>query len=697
MQPRPLRADLNLMRTAPAPNGAPAWILHDPVAHRFHRFGWLQFEILRRWCVGPPERIARDIGASTTLRPTAADVEALGTYLTRNDLLDAGGAAATQRAMERRAARGVHPLRWAIRNYLFVRIPLVRPDRALDRLHAAAAPLFRPAAAVLLVLAALAGATLVLRDWSAFLAGFGALRTPTGVIVALVALLAAKILHELGHALAAKHHGCRVPAMGVAFVVLWPLLWTDTTEGWKLRDRRGRLWIDGGGMVAELGLAALASLLWAVSPEGAFKMAMHVLASVAWITTLFVNLNPLMRFDGYYLLADAADIPNLQARSFALARWWVRRTLFGPEGEPDPPPEDLSANARRWLVVYAVATWAYRFVLFLGIALLVYQLAFKALGVILFVVEIWHFIARPAFAEMRSWGRGVRVLARSWRGVAYCALLAGAGYLLLAPRPMTLAFPAMIDAARTVEIVAPEPARVAAVPVRRGDSVAAGATVAILASPAVEHEIARARARRDTLRTRLAQTPDARAAAGLRDALTGAETELDLLRAQRDALTMTSAIAGIVRDLPDHVAPGQWVARREVLAVIESPDRRVTAYIPFAQRDALDEAAAVTVLHDGDPTRRVQANWERIDTTPVAALDAPALASIHGGPVPATAGAGGAPVPTGSWFRATARYAGSSEAVEDGTATVLAPSEPLRRIERFLRRVVSVLVRESGL
>src|SRR5690606_21301466 len=109
-----------------------------------------------------------------------------------------------------------------------------------------------------------------------------------------------------------------------------------------------------------------------------------------------VNLNPLMRFDGYFLFSDLVRMPNLEARGHAMGRWHLRRLLFGLA---DPRPEP----GRSWLVGYAYAIWTYRLFLFLGIALAVYFLFFKALGIVLFLVEIVYFIGAPVFREARKW------------------------------------------------------------------------------------------------------------------------------------------------------------------------------------------------------------------------------------------------------------------------------------------------------
>ena len=240
---------------------------------------------------------------------------------------------------------------------------------------------------------------LVGREWHSFARGVPAdVHAAAGSSTTAIALSLAKVVHELGHAYAAKRYGVRVPAMGVAFMVMSPYLYTDTGETWKLVDRRKQMIIASAGMAAELSLAVFATLLWALSPEGARE-------------------ERAVRARHLHLADDAGDqraarscastaisccrttstFPNLHERGTACARWWLRTTIFGLQ-EPMPEPA-LAAAARRWLIAFALVTWIYRLVVFFGIALLVYHMFFKLLGIFLMLLELVWFIARPIWNE----------------------------------------------------------------------------------------------------------------------------------------------------------------------------------------------------------------------------------------------------------------------------------------------------------
>src|SRR5262249_46703461 len=268
--------------------------------------------------------------------------------------------------------------------------------------------------------------------------------------------------------------------MGVAFLVLWPVAYTDTNEVWKLADRRRRLAVAAAGVTTELVIAAWATLAWSLLPEGAPKAAAFLLATTTWIMTLAVNASPFMRFDGYFLLSDWLDMPNLHARAFALARWDLRERLFAL-GEA--PPERFPRARHAGLIAFAWATWAYRLALFLGIAVLVYHFSVKALGIALFAVEIGWVVAPPVWSPPRpcrgrSAGTGGRRRARASAATGALALA-----LVAVPWPVRVSSSGVLRPAEPFVVYAPEGAEVVALPAAEGAGVAAGEPLLRLASP----------------------------------------------------------------------------------------------------------------------------------------------------------------------------------------------------------------------
>ena len=259
------------------------------------------------------------------------------------------------------------------------------------------------------------------RQWDLFTASFLHFFSIEGAFTYGAALAAVKVLHELGHGYMAARFGCRVPSMGVIFLVMFPVLYTDVTDAWRLQSRRQRLLIDAAGIIVELAVACVATFLWAFLPDGPARSVCFRAGDDKLGDELLINLNPLMRFDGYYIMSDMIRIDNLAPRAFDLGRWRVREILFGLG---QPCPEALPRRMVTVLIFYAWATWIYRLILFTGIALMVYHLVFKALGLVLFLVEIICFIVLPVMREMGHWWRIAPPIRRNARTIGSAAALA---------------------------------------------------------------------------------------------------------------------------------------------------------------------------------------------------------------------------------------------------------------------------------
>ncbi|HSK40543.1 MAG TPA: HlyD family efflux transporter periplasmic adaptor subunit, partial [Arenibaculum sp.] len=691
------RDDLNLMEGPSTRHGAPTWTLYDPLANRYFRLGWMEFEMLARWGAGDARAVSEALAGETPILVGAEDVTGFARFLEANGLCRAEGEAAAKRLLDQTRAGRKGWFLWLLKNYLFLRVRLVRPDRFLAVTLPLVSWMFsRAFLGVVLAVAAL-GLWLVGREWDAFVSGLLGFVNPEGALLAGAVLAGVKVLHELGHGYAARRYGCRVPGMGIAFIVLLPVLWTDTTGAWRLTSRRQRLAIDGAGVLVELTLAAFASVAWAVLPEGPGRDMAHLVAGTTWITTLLVNLNPLMRFDGYYLFADFLDEPNLQDRSFALGRWRLRELLFG-FGEPQP--EALPKPRRRLLVAYAWATWLYRFFLFLGIALVVYHLFFKLLGVFLFAVEIWWFIMRPIVSELRAWGQHGRRM-RPNRHTAVSLLLLGmVSAAFLVPWRTHVAAPALLQGAGEAMLYAPVPGRLDRAP-EEGTRIEAGGTVAELGSPDLALRITAGERRVEHLTARVAEASvDAEAARRTLVAweeLAAAGAELEALRANRAKLVVKAPLAGTVIDVPGHLAHGDWIAAGEPLGMVVADGVSVWAYVAEAElgRIGLGAQAWFHPEHGLGPPVRLRL----VSLAPAAArsLDDVELASVHGGGIPAGPGEDGRVVPHASVYAATLVPDGPADTpAQVVRGSVLIDAASYSPAEAIWNRIVGLVIRESG-
>ncbi|MDO9214617.1 MAG: biotin/lipoyl-binding protein [Methylococcales bacterium] len=693
-----LREDLGLYSGPRTADGTPTWTLHDPAAHRYFRLGWLEFEFLQRWGLGNAEHIIQSIQHDTPLDADVADVEAFGQFLTAHQLTKPQGAATSQLLASRRKAAQPNFLTWLLHNYLFLRIPLLRPDSALQKALPFVSVLFNRQFLTVLLLLALLALYLVSQQWTQFSHSFSYVFTAEGILSTALMLSLSKVVHELGHAFTAKHFHCRVPSMGVAFMMGFPMLWTDVTDAWRLPSRLQRLSIDAAGMIAELSLAVFATLLWTVLPDGAVRSGVYLLASTAWVLTLAVNLNPFMRFDGYYLFSDYLDIANLQDRSFALARWRLRESLFNFQL---PVPEVFAKNRHRLLIAYAYGTWLYRLILFAGIAWAVYHFFFKALGVFLFAVEIGWFIVRPIIKEMAVWRELLTLQNTPLRPRVAWLIPLFAVAILFVPWQAHLLLSGLLSAETEFTLYSPQSAQVQQVLVKEGDSVQADQVLIELNSPDLDFKIATAERHLAELKEQLAAQSLEVASAQHNPmdmgALQSTLAELVGLREAQKKLTLRSHFAGRIRDLSDVLQQGEWLAKDEVIGIVQSPRATVVAYAEEADLNRLQLGATGRFYPEGGDVAPVPVHVITIDSVGTRQLTVPEISSTHGGEIAVREDEQHHLVPEQGIYRVLLQ-------VDDGVdlqaitlrgrLSLATPAESLAG--RLLRSALAVLIRESS-
>ncbi|WP_082583883.1 site-2 protease family protein [Noviherbaspirillum sp. Root189] len=636
----PLREELSLHTGPVLADGQPSWTLEDPVRNQFFRIDWLTFEILKRWSFANPQDILQSVRTDTTLHPGEEDLMVVMQFLGENQLL-----APDPRRSSRMLAERHQRMRGAwhqqlLHHYLFFRIPLVRPDRWLTRVTPAFNWLFSTTFARLTMLALLIGGVQVYREWDSFKANLLDTFTPTGVLAYALALVGVKCAHELGHALTAKRLGCRVPAMGVAFLVLWPVPYTDTNDVWRLNDKRSRQRVAAAGVVTELVIAIWSTLAWVVLPDGLLRSIAFPLATTTWLATLTINTSPFMRFDGYFLLSDWLDLPNLHARAFALARWDLRKRLFALDA---PPPEYFPRARHIGLILFAWGTWIYRLVLFLGIAVLVYHFFIKLVGIFLFAVEIVWFVFRPIANEVavwRSFWPQLKHPKQRRHAVRSAMLLFALLALFVVPWPTRLQASGVLRASQVFPVHAPVHAQVASLPLAEGAQVQAGQVLIRLSAAENDSKRKEVEARIERLRWQASSSAfdsEQRARSSvLREELATAEAELASLDSDVARYQPLAPFAGHLRDLVPDLAPGVWVAKNEKLAVlVGDAGNEVDAYLDehLVRRVSVGDTARF--YPDGLEGPFVHLQVTAIDQDATAVLPSGVWAAQLGGAVPA--------------------------------------------------------------
>ena len=571
-----LREDLTLHPGPPEAGGAPTWSLHDAARNLFFRIDWPTYEFLSRWHLGHPQRVLDAIGEQTTLDAHADDLAAIAQFLADNELLERHDAAGTATLCRAAARRRQSWQQWLLHNYLFFRLPLVRPDAWLTRSLPWVRWFFTPAFAVLSFAALALGLIELTRQWDAFMTSLVDTFSLQGLASYGITIALVKVVHELGHAWTAKRYGCRVPTMGIAFLVMFPMAYTDVNDAWKLPERQRRLAVGAAGILTELAIAAWATLAWTLLPDGPLRGSMLLVATTTWVSTLLVNASPFMRFDGYFLLSDVLDIPNLHARAFTLCRGWLRERLFALERHAgsagDVSGEEFGGHRRRFLLLFGFGTWIYRLIVFAGIAAMVYHWFPKPLGPFLAAIEVGWFILLPVMQELRQWGAlwpKIRARRRVWLSLGIALLLV---WLALLPWDTRVHAQAMLRPVQTHPVFAPGHARLASLAAADRTDVAEGASLLALESADVTQQRDAAAAKTERLQWQAdaaGVVPKLREQHQVvREELRKAQAELRGLSEQDAKRKLSAPFAGRFFLAHPDMRAGDWVARNQKLGTL---------------------------------------------------------------------------------------------------------------------------------
>jgi len=696
----PLREDIEIMQGAPDSSGAETWVIHDPLQHRYFQIDRATYNLLSLW---QPGRSLTDIAEiakrQAKININEDHIARLVEFARLNNLIrqDQPG---HWREMSERVAADKKSLFWQIAHkYLFFKIPLVRPQQALQSALPYVEPLYSKPTAVGLGIVGIIGLYLTSRQWDSFLGTFDKFFSIEGIAFFGLSLLLLKSMHELGHAFTAVRYGCRVPVMGVAFMMLTPLLYTDVTDSWRLPSRRKRMLISGAGILVELGLAIIATFLWVFLPDGTARGIAFIIATTGWVMSLALNLNPCMRFDGYYLFSDLLGVDNLQPRAFALGRWKLRQILLAPDLEA---PEKFSPRLHKTLIIYAWITWLYRLVLFTTIALFVYAFTFKLLGIILFALEIWLLILRPISLEVRQWPKIDSSNLSSRRIIVNSSLIIGFLVLFAMPWSTRIEVPAVLMASDLTQLYPARAAKVVMVSAVRNSEVRQGTSLLHLQDPKIENQIAGTQIKLNQKRLRLAHAianrTDLDESLVLRQELGSLQAQLAGLLKEKQELVVRAPFDGKVLQIGYNLHQGRWVGKKDLLALVASGEQLVVkGYISQSNLYRLTKLSQGRFIPDDLTRSSFPVRLSRIARTGSRSIDIPELASITGGTIPVEPDSSNRLVPATAQYLVELKPLGinmhPNQLVRglvqlDGTAESF--------LLRVWRQVTKVLVRESG-
>jgi putative peptide zinc metalloprotease protein len=492
-----------------------------------------------------------------------AQLQSFLATLHRSGLVLAESSAQGAQLLERHDQRRRRRLIQSAAGLLAIRLPGVNPRPLLDWLGPKCEFLFSRAAVAVGLLVALVAVLLVTIEFDVFrtrLPEFRSIIGASNLPWLLLALAVTKILHELGHALACRRFGADCHQIGLMLLVFTPTLYCNVSDSWMLASKWQRIAVAAAGIYVELILASVCTFLWWFSQPGLFNSLCLDVMLVSSIGTVMFNGNPLLRYDGYFVLSDLVEVPNLSAQAHAAARQFAGRWFLGWNN----PADRWAPRHQGLLALYALASTAYRWLVVIVVlwglneAARTYRLQVLVAPVICVTLAAMTW---PATARASQW---MRVPSQGRRMAQARAALGG---LLLAmivalvvwlPLPTRVAAPLVIDYRDAESVYVTVAGRLVS-SVSIGDQVDKGQTLAALANPTVERELAKLTAHRNQTQQYLADL-EARRLQGAIDgaqippataALADAEIRLAQLKRDAERLTLTAPIAGTVLPPPN--------------------------------------------------------------------------------------------------------------------------------------------------
>jgi len=559
--PLRLRPDLRVHRDRFL--GREQVVLKDPISLRYYRFEEEEYAILE---VLDGESSLEQIRSEFERRfqPRKITLRELERFLGRayRDSLIVSDAPGQGRELQTRHARRVRAARHnALTNVLCIRFKGINPDRFLDWMNRCFGWAFSPAAFAVCLLVALCALLLMVTEFATFRAKLPAFHDffATGNWIWLaVSLAITKILHEIGHGLACKRFGGQCHEMGVMLLVLTPCLYCNVSDAWTVPGKWRRVAIAAAGMYVELVLASICTFLWWLSEPGLLNYLCLNVMVVCSVSTIVFNANPLLRYDGYYILADLVEIPNLRMKAHRVVQRAFTTWLLGLPPEPD---RFLPKRRRALLASYAVASAVYRWLVLLSILWFLYRVfepyGLKSIGLLLVCAAFYGLLVRPIWqlgAQIRQ--PGVLEKVKKSR-LAICGVVIGLAAFgaLLIPLPHYVRCDVTLQLRKAAPVYVDTAGALEHIHVRPGTHVQKGQPLATLENLDVQLAVERLIAERNQLSAKLdslrqrSLRGDTSAALDIepsREALAAVEERLERRRLDLEKLRLTAPADGIV-------------------------------------------------------------------------------------------------------------------------------------------------------
>lgn len=494
-RPIPLRARPDLRITQIPYQRAISWVVKDPVSLRYYRFQPEQYKILElldgeRNLEQIRDEFQREFPAANL---SLEEIQSLISDLYKSGLVYSNRLGQGAALIKLRREQMVKKFFSGLKNILYLRLPGWDPERTLNFIQPFFHWMFTPLGVAIWLTSVLSSLTLLGVQFETFQSKLPEFKQFFGwpnLMYLWVILGGAKIIHEFGHGLSCKQFGGECHEMGVMLLVFSPCLYCDVSDSWMLKNKWQRIMIAAAGMYIEILLSSFAIFAWWFTAPGLFHHLCLNLFFVSTVSTVIFNANPLMRYDGYYMLSDWLEIPNLRPKADKLVREAFSWYCLGIESRPDP---FMPQSGRGWFILFAIAAAIYRWVIMFAIILFFYTwlkpydlqsigIAMATTSVVSIVVSMVYTVYQIISAPRRDPMSTPKVATSL--SIVFILLVAA----MLIPFPWSLTSALVIEPHKVEHVYVTTPGRLTELRVKPGDEVKKGQVLAKLTNFEKEQE-----------------------------------------------------------------------------------------------------------------------------------------------------------------------------------------------------------------
>lgn len=520
-------------------------------------------------------------------------------------------------------------------NPLAIRFPMFDPDNFLNRSITNVRPIISFAGAVVWAMVVCFAAMLLLINYQELKTTLAAdILQPSNLILMVALFPVMKAFHEFAHAYAVKAWGGEVHEMGITLLVLMPVPYVDATAAWAFREKYKRILVSAAGMIMELFLASIALFIWTIVEPGLIKTAALSAFLIGSVSTVLFNANPLLRFDGYYMLQDLIEIPNLYSRSAKYILYLFKRYVLGLDAH-SPVTEE---SEKPWLACYGVLAWLYRVFITFVIAIFLAGKYF-VLGVALALWSLTLLFVVPLYRGIRFLLTDKSIAGIRMKPIGRTAAIAASIAVVVSLIPFSLYTNAegIVWVPDQAQIYSEVDGFVTDITATPGAQIASGNSVLQLANPDIEarEQVLKAKYKELSIRHRSEKFEQPVKAEQTLEEIATVEADWQELQTERESQTLTSKADGTFVLPDEQKIVGRYIKKGEAVGYVVNPEELIVRVVVPQTSVGLfsKEVKNVSVRFAEQPRKAMQA--EIIRQTPAGSLSLPsrALGAAGGGDI----------------------------------------------------------------